>query len=158
MTTLVVSSSAHGSTRQIAERVAQTLRDAQAIDTVVEDVSEAAAWLATADAVVVAAPVYKGRLAKDAQGFLDTRRAELTKKPLVLLVSGGAPELDADLRAKLEAYGPREIGYFRGAVVEERLGFLDKLKIKLAGARFGDFRQWDEIEHWAKSLHGHGAA
>ncbi|MBD4382352.1 flavodoxin, partial [Xanthomonas citri pv. citri] len=62
MTTLIVTSSAHGSTREIAERVAEVLRTSQAVPTVVEDVEGAAAWLATADAVIVAAPVYTGSL------------------------------------------------------------------------------------------------
>ena len=45
MTTLIVTSSAHGSTREIAERVAEVLRTSQAVPTVVEDVKGAAAWL-----------------------------------------------------------------------------------------------------------------
>ena len=98
MTTLIVTSSAHGSTREIAERVAEVLRTSQAVPTVVEDVEGAAAWLTTADAVIVAAPVYTGSLAADARAFLDTRRAELADLPLVILASGGAPELARPVR------------------------------------------------------------
>lgn len=157
MTTLIVTSSAHGSTREIAERVAEVVRSSQAVETVVEDVAGAAAWLATADAVIVAAPVYTGSLAADARTFLDTRRAELTDKPLVILASGGAPALAPDVREKLESHGPREVAYFRGALVEERLGWLEKLKIKVSrNENYGDFRDWDAIEAWAKTLSGHG--
>lgn len=158
MTTLFVTSSSHGSTREIAERAAQVLRSKQAVKTVVEDVAGAAAWMDTADAVVVCAPVYSGKLAADAKHFLDSRRAELTEKPLNIIVSGGSPELDAELRAQLESYRPRSVKYFRGAVVEERLGFLDKLKIKLAKGQYGDFRDWKAIEAHASSLANHGAS
>ena len=141
MTTLIVTSSAHGSTREIAERVAEVLRTSQAVPTVVEDVEGAAAWLATADAVIVAAPVYTGSFAADARAFLDTRRAELARP----------------VREKLESYGPREVAYFRGALVEERLGRLEKLKLKLSrNEHYGDFRDWDAIEAWAKTLSGAG--
>lgn len=157
MTTLFVTSSSHGSTREIAERVAQVLRSKQAVKTVVEDVAGAGAWMDTADAVVVCAPVYGGKLASDAKHFLDSRRAELTEKSLNIVVSGGCPELDAELRAQLESYRPRSVKYFRGAVVEERLGFLDKLKIKLAKGQYGDFRDWKAIEAYASTLANHGA-
>ena len=80
MTALIVTASRHGSTREIAERVAEVLRTTAQTDTVVEDVAGAAAWLDTADAVVVAAPVYGGKLEKSAKAFLDSRRAELSQK------------------------------------------------------------------------------
>ncbi len=157
MTTLIVTSSAHGSTREIAERVAEVLRTSQSVETVVEDVHGAAAWLATADAVIVAAPVYGGSLAAEARHFLDSRRAELADKPLLFLASGGGYELDPKVREKLESYGPREIAFFRGALVEERLGWLEKLKLKVSrNENYGDYRDWDAIEAWAKSLSGHG--
>ncbi|TFH99078.1 flavodoxin domain-containing protein [Micrococcus lylae] len=157
MTTLFVTSSSHGSTREIAERMAQVLRTKQAVETVVEDVAGAAAWLDTAYAVVVCAPVYAGKLAADAKRFLDSRRAELADKPLNIVVSGGSPQLDDALRIQLEAYRPRSVEYFRGAVTEERLGFLDKLKIKLAKGEYGDFRDWKAIEAHASALVQHGA-
>ncbi|MDY6054889.1 flavodoxin domain-containing protein [Micrococcus sp.] len=155
MTTLIVTASHHGSTREIAERVAEVLQEQQQIETVVEDVKGAAAWLDSADSVIVAAPVYRTRLAKEASAFLDSRRAELSTRPLVLLVSGGAPSLSPRLHAALQAYGPREIGYVRGAVVEERLSGLEKLQLKLSGnENYGDFRDWAGLESWAKGLTG----
>ena len=75
----------------------------------------------------------------------------------VILASGGAPELARPVREKLESYGPREVAYFRGALVEERLGRLEKLKLKLSrNEHYGDFRDWDAIEAWAKTLSGAG--
>ncbi|MDO5633786.1 MAG: flavodoxin domain-containing protein [Micrococcus sp.] len=158
MTTLFVTSSLHGSTREIAERMGEVLRTSQAVETVVEDVAGAATWLDTADAVVLAAPVYGGKLAKDARQFLNTRRAELNNKPLVIIVSGGNPVLAEGIRAQLETYQPRTIEYVRGALTEARLSWLEKFLVKRAGGQFGDFRDWDHIESVAKSLPGHGIA
>ncbi len=158
MTTLIVTASHHGSTREIAERVAEVLRTTQQVETVVEDVAGSAAWLDTADAVIVAAPVYGGKLEKSAKAFLDTRRAELARKSLVILYSGAAPLPDRRLADQLATYGARDVRYVRGALVEERLSGVEKLKIKLVKGQYGDFRDWNAIEHWAKGLGAHGVA
>ena len=82
-----------------------------------------------------------------------------TAEEVLAAAAGSTPgELDAELRAQLESYRPRSVKYFRGAVVEERLGFLDKLKIKLAKGQYGDFRDWKAIEAYASSLANHGAS
>jgi len=158
MTTLVVASSKHGSTREIGERIADVLRANKGVTTVVEDTEDAPGWLATVGAVVVALPVYGGRLDKAGKAFLDTRRAELADKSLFILASGAGLELDPRLRATLEAYAPKELGYFRGALVEERLSWAEKLTIRLAKGQYGDFRDWPAIEAWGKSLATRGAS
>lgn len=157
MTTLVVASSHHGSTREIAERIAEVLRVNKGVTTVVEDTKDAPKWLATVDAVVVALPIYGGSLDKVGKAFLDTHRAELADKSLFIAASGGGPELDPKLRAVLDAYGARDTTYLRGAVTEEKLGLMEKLLIKMAKGRFGDFRNWEAIEAWGKSLADRGA-
>lgn len=157
MTTLVVASSQHGSTREIAERIAEVLRVNKGVTTVVEDTKDAPKWLATVEAVVVALPVYGGSLDKAGKAFLDSHRAELADKSLFIAVSGGSPELSPKLRAVVDAYGARDTAYLRGAVTEEKLAFKDKMLIKLAKGQFGDFRNWDAVETWGKSLAAHGA-
>lgn len=157
MTTLVVASSKHGSTREIGERIAEVLHANKGVTTVVEDPQGGPKWLATVDAVVVALPVYGGSLEKAGKSFLDTHRAELANKPLFILASGAGPEFDPRLHTTLEAYGPKEVGYFRGALFEARLGRIEKLMIKLAKGQYGDFRDWPAIEAWGKSLATRGA-
>ncbi|MEV4900236.1 flavodoxin domain-containing protein [Citricoccus sp. NPDC055426] len=157
MTTLVVASSQHGSTREIAERIAEVLRVNKGVTTVVEDTKDAPKWLATVDAVVVALPVYGGSLDKAGKAFLDSHRAELADKSLFIAASGGSPGLDPKLEAVLGTYGARDVTYLRGAVTEEKLGFLEKLLIKMAKGQFGDFRNWDAVEAWGKSLAARGA-
>ena len=157
MTTLIVASSHHGSTREIAERVAEVLRSTQSVETVVEDPAGAASWLDSADAVIVAAPVYSGALDPEAKRFLDTRRAELSLRPLVILASGGGFELSPKVRAQLDTYGARDVAFFRGAVVEQRLSWRERLQLKVTKKEiYGDFRDWDAIESWAKGLTAHG--
>lgn len=158
MTTLVVASSQHGSTREIAERVAGVLHKNKGVGVTVKDPKDATPWVQGATAVLVALPVYRGSLDAAGKKFLDAHRAELTGKPLFILASGGAPELDHELRLILESYHPKEIGYFRGALVEDKLGFLEKLQIRLAKGEYGDFRDWPAIEAWGKSLGHRGAS
>ncbi len=157
MTTLVVASSQHGSTREIAERIAEVLRVKKGVTTVVEDTKDAPKWLATVDAVLVALPVYGGSLDKAGKAFLDSHRAELADKSLFIAVSGGNPELPPKLQEVVASYGARDVAYFRGAVTEAKLGFVERLSIKLAKGQFGDFRNWEAIEDWGKSLASHGA-
>jgi menaquinone-dependent protoporphyrinogen oxidase len=158
MTTLVVASSKHGSTREIGERLAEVLRTNKGVTTVVEDTQGAPQWLASVNAVVVALPIYGGSPEKAGKAFLDTYRAELADKPLFILASGGGPELDDRVRSALQAYGPKELGYFRGALYEEKLGWFEKLLIKAAQGEYGDFRDWPAIEAWGKSLATRGAS
>ncbi|MFC7403388.1 flavodoxin domain-containing protein [Citricoccus sp. GCM10030269] len=157
MTTLVVASSKHGSTREIAERIAKVLRENKGVTTVVEDTKDAPKWLATVEAVVVALPIYAGSLDKAGKAFLDTYRAELAGVSLFIAVSGGAPELDGGLRATVDAYGARDVTYLRGALFEEKLSFKEKLLIKLAKGQYGDYRDWDAVDSWGKSLANRGA-
>jgi menaquinone-dependent protoporphyrinogen oxidase len=157
MTTLVVASSKHGSTREIGERIAAVLRTNKGVTTVVEDPQGAPQWLASVGAVVVALPIYAGSLEKAGKAFLDTHRAELANKPLFILASGAGPDFEDGLRTTLEAYGPKEVGYFRGALVEAKLSGFEKLMIKLAKGQYGDFRDWPAIEAWGKSLATRGA-
>lgn len=158
MTTLVVASTQHGSTREIAERVAQALRTSKGVGVEVQDPKGAQPFVQHVNAVLVALPVYGGKLDSAGKAFLDANRAELTGKPLFLLVSGGSPELSPKLRAILESYHPKEIGYFRGRLVEEDLGAVEKLKIRMAKGQYGDFRDWAAIEEWGKSLASRGAS
>jgi menaquinone-dependent protoporphyrinogen oxidase len=158
MTTLVVASSKHGSTREIGERLAEVLRVNKGVTTVVDDPQGAPKWLASVSAVVVALPIYGGSLDKAGKAFLDTHRAELANKPLFILASGAGPEFDDGLRTTLEAYGPKEIGYFRGALFEAKLSWFEKLMIRVVKGQYGDFRDWPGIEAWGKSLATRGAS
>jgi menaquinone-dependent protoporphyrinogen oxidase len=158
MTTLVVASSKHGSTREIGERIAEVLHANKGVTTVVEDPQGAPKWLASVGAVVVALPIYAGSLEKAGKAFLDTHRAELANKSLFILASGAGPEFEDGLRTTLETYGPKEIGYFRGALVEAKLSRFEKLMIKLAKGQYGDFRDWQGIEAWGKALATRGAS
>lgn len=158
MTTLVAVESANGSTREIAERIAATLRNNKGVNAVVEDLDGAKKLLNRVDAVVVAAPVNNGTWNKKATAFVAANRAELEPKSLFLVASGASPVLDPEVKTVLEAFKPRGIGYLRGAVFEEKTGLLGRLKMKYTGGSYGDFRDWDAVDSWAKEIANRGAA
>lgn len=158
MTTLVVVASKHGSTAQIGDRIAATLRD-RSVAAHVKDVSEAGPWLYEADNVVVGMPIYRQALYGPGKLFLDSNRTELTGKPLFLFAVGGAPVLEPRLEAALTQYPHREAVYFRGAVDAEKINFLEKLQLRFAKAPTdADFRDWPAIEDWASSLLAYGVS
>ncbi|WP_051500963.1 flavodoxin domain-containing protein [Nesterenkonia sp. AN1] len=107
MTTMVVVASKHGSTAEIGEHIAATLKN-RGVSAHVKDVSEAGQWLFETDNVVMGLPVYRDKLWGPAKMFLDAHRTELGGKPLFLFASGGGPSLKPELAETLRSYPYRE--------------------------------------------------
>jgi len=168
MAVLVVYASKHGATREIAERVAQTMaaagHRAQACPVT------AVGNLTGYDAFVVGSAVYMGHWQKEATEFVRRNRAVLAGHPVWLFSSGplGTEPTDAQSRdltvtaepkelAELtEAIHPRGHRVFFGALDPGRLGLGERAIRKLPAARAimpeGDFRDWAQIEAWARSI------
>lgn len=157
MTTLVVATTRYGSTREIAERIAGVLRSAKGVNAVVEDPHAAQKLLDSAEAVIVVGPVYQNAWHKPADAFVAGNRAELERKSLFLVASGAGPSIPDDVAARLEALGGREVAYLRGALFKHKLSWWEKLQTKLVGGAYGDFRNWDEVEAFAKHAANRGA-
>lgn len=158
MTTMVVVASKHGSTAEIGERIASTL-SARGVSAHVKDISEAGKWLYETDHVVVGLPVYRQALWGPGKLFLDAHRSELGGKPLFLFAVGGSPVLESELESTLKQYPHREVAYFRGAVDSEKLGFLEKLQLKVAKQPLdADWRDWPAVEDWANGLLAYGVS
>ncbi|WP_439657816.1 hypothetical protein ACSHWB_36265 [Lentzea sp. HUAS TT2] len=47
---------------------------------------------------------------------------------------------------------PVEHRLFTGVVTAEAFGWFAAAVFRLVGGRFGDFRDWDEIERWSASI------
>ena len=116
MPVLVVYASKHGATREIAERVAQTMaaagQQAQARPVT------AAGDLTGYDAFVVGSAVYMGHWQKEATEFVRRNRAVLAGHPVWLFSSGplGTEPVDAQGRDLTVAAEPKELAEFTQAI------------------------------------------
>ena len=168
MRVLVTYASRYGSTRGIAERIAVVLREhglaAQARSLhVLGNVDSYAAY-------VVGSAVYMGHWQSDAKAFVKHHQALLAERPTWLYSSGplGTAETDAhgrdvriaaqpaeieDIRSEIR---PRDHRVFFGAFGRDRLRLADRVVAALPATREllpeGDFRDWAEIDDWARGI------
>jgi menaquinone-dependent protoporphyrinogen oxidase len=171
---LVAYATRHGSTRGIAERIAQTL-ERDGLEVTLRPVEQAGSVDAY-DAVVVGGAAYMFKWMKEAVGFVKKHRAVLTSRPVWLFSSGPTgDEPDPEKRrAALEdsvprdfaelaiAIQPRDQKVFYGAYDPDAqpVGLAESLFSRMTsrwpsireGIPAGDFRDWDEIEAWAHGI------
>lgn len=168
MNVLVAYSSRYGSTREIAERLADRIRSG-GLDVKVEDV-KAADELAGFDAFVIGSAVFMGHWRKEAVDFVRANQATLAGRPTWLFSSGplGTDETDAqghDVRTEAEpkeaaefraSIRPRDHRVFFGVLNPGKLGFRDRAIRGLPAGRAllpeGDFRDWEEIDAWGREI------
>src|SRR6266496_340908 len=84
---LVAYATKHGSTQEVAEAIAATLRE-HALEVEVQPASEVRA-LDRYGAVLLGAPLYSGRWHGDANRFLKRHRTALSERPVAIEVFGG---------------------------------------------------------------------
>ena len=168
MSILVAYSSKHGATREIAERIAENLREAGQ-DADARPVREAGD-LGDYEGFVLGSAAYMGHWLKDATRFVRSNQDLLAQRPVWLFSSGplGTEATDAkgvDLHAAAEptelselqkTIHPREHHVFFGVLDPGRLSFTERSLRKLPAARAtlpeGDFREWDEVQEWAYGI------
>ena len=168
MSTLVVYASKHGATQGIAKRIAARLQQAgqQAEARPVASVDHLAGY----DAFVVGSAVYAAHWQKEAAAFVQRNRTVLATKPVWLFSSGplGTEATDVKGRDLTVAAEPKEIAEFKGVIGPKghrvffgaldpgKLGFSERAIRKLPAARAmlpeGDFRDWTEIDAWARDI------
>ena len=159
MTVLVAYSSKRGSTAEIAETVAATLRR-EGLGVCLEPV-EAVDSLDRYDAVVLGSAVYMKRWRGDAKHFLKKHRKALKQKPFWVFSSGpvGDPAKDdpdwmepPKLAEKVEEMGGRGHAVFGGCVPADPQGFMERAMAEGVPKEYRDRRDWDEIRGWAKEI------
>jgi menaquinone-dependent protoporphyrinogen oxidase len=165
---LVAYASKYGATQGIAERIVGTLNAAghHAEARPIADAGD----LGGLDAVVVGSAAYMGHWLKGAAEFVRRNSNALAARPVWLFSSGplGTKTTDAEGRDLRVGAVPGEIAELRSAISarDHRVffGALDPRKLVLghrlvralpAGRALlpeGDFRDWPEIEAWARQI------
>jgi menaquinone-dependent protoporphyrinogen oxidase len=159
MTVLVAYSSKRGSTAEIAETLAATLRR-EGLGVCLEPAEEVRS-LEPYDAVVLGSAVYMKRWRGEAKHFLKRHRKALRQMPFWVFSSGpvGDPAKDnpdwmepPKLAEKVEELGGRAHVVFGGRVPAEPRGMMEKAMAEGIPEQFRDRRDWDEIRGWAKQI------
>lgn len=161
---LVAYATRYGSTQEVADRIAATLRESN-LTVDVQPVKQ----VRTLDgyrAVVLGAPLYIGSWLKDAQRFLTQHQPALEKLPVAIFSLGptradeGMAEVRASLDAQVGKYPwlkPVAVELFGGKYDPAKLRFPDTLlkafpASPLHGLPASDIRDWEAIGAWARGL------
>jgi menaquinone-dependent protoporphyrinogen oxidase len=171
MNVLVAYASRHGSTAEIARRIALGLRAAglAAEARPAAEVREVGAY----EAFVVGSAAYMFHWLRDATRFVKRHRAVLAQRPVWLFSSGplGTDTVDERGTDVLVAARPKEFGelatlvhprgtqVFFGAwdPVAPPIGVVEQLMRRLPAKDAmpaGDFRDWAAIDRWAAAIAG----
>lgn len=159
MNVLVAYASKRGSTAEIAETVAATLRR-EGLKVCLEPAGEVKD-LERFDAVVLGSAVYMKRWRGDARHFLKKHRKALRQMPFWVFSSGPVGDPARDNQAwmeppkiveKVEALGGRDHVVFGGCVPAEPQGMMERAMVEGTPKEYRDRRDWDEIRAWAKQV------
>lgn len=155
---VVAAASRHGSTAEIADRLAEVLaRDLGAGWDVARVEPDDLHRLQGADAVVLGSAIYLGRWMRPAAHALDALRD--APPPNLWLFSTGpvsddevenAQIVSADALADLGEAGEHKV--FGGTIDPARLSLGERLVVKAVHASAGDHRDWHEVERWAHHI------
>ena len=156
MKVLVTAASKHGATREIAERIAETL-ESKGLLADCHHPGEVSSldryW-----AVVLGSSVYFGSWIDSARNFVERFASELRDRPVWLFSSGPIghpprPEGEAvDVARVRESTGALEHQIFSGRLDKSVLGFGERAIVSALRASEGDFRDWAAIESWASHV------
>lgn len=156
MRALVTASSRHGSTTEIADVLAETLRsNGVAADLVApREVHEITGY----DMIILGSAVYYGHWMKEAEDFAE-RFSEALRLRLVWLFSSGPIGPDessggdpSDVASLVDKTGAAEHRSFSGKLDRTVLKFGEKLASRAVQAPEGDFRDWASVRNWAESI------
>ncbi len=156
MKILVTVASRHGSTAEIAEKIAKVLTVA-GIETDLRMPGEVTS-VEPYDGVILGSGVYAGRWLGSAREFVDREAAALSTRPVWLFSSGpvgdpakpAAEPVDVDaIRKRTNALDHR---VFNGKLDRQVLGFGERAIVLAVHAAEGDFRSWEAVTEWASEI------
>jgi menaquinone-dependent protoporphyrinogen oxidase len=159
---LVVVASRHGSTAEIAERLARSLAECPAGRTTglsaVAFPAQQRPDPAPFEAVLLGSAVYAGNWLDSAREYAASYAGLLRDRPVWLFSSGPIGEAPfppdepydaAPVAAITQARGHR---VFPGRLDVARLGFGERAMVTAMRAPVGDFRDWAAIDAWAADI------
>ncbi len=156
MKMLIAVSSKHGSTKEIAEAIGTTVREA-GIEVDVVDAQQVES-VEPYDAVIVGSAVHLGRWMGPARDLVNGSADALRTRPVWLFSSGPlrldiVDPADAAEGAKLhELVGARGHQVFPGKADKHELGFFERAAVSMVKNGWGDHRDWPAIQEWAASI------
>lgn len=151
----------YGATAEIAEKIAGVLKETGAtVD--MKDVRNLDN-LSEYETVVLGSALYMGFWRKEMARFVKKQAAALAQKKVWIFVSGttneGDPVKDLEgriyppnLQPAMDIIKPVDVTAFHGAIDMAKLSGFEKWIIKKVNAPIGDFRDWDMITAWAKTI------
>ncbi|MHA6794216.1 flavodoxin domain-containing protein [Pseudonocardia bannensis] len=163
MSVLVGYASEHGSTREIAERVAARLADhGRRVEVVALDrVTDAERY----DAVVLGSAIHNGVWLGQATRFVRENADILRHRPTWLFSVGMPAALRRPLRRFAMSEGPKAIAGLRDLVElrghrlfsgvyqkEQNRSLVGRALFAVLAGRYGDFRDWDDVDAWADDI------
>lgn len=170
MPVLVAYASDHGSTGTIAERIASRLSE-NGVDAQARPVDEAGDPSGY-DAVVLGSAIHSMAWLPEATRYAKRHAAALAERPVWLFsvslvgdtgsalpgpIAGRArkmkerrpPKAAVEVR---EAVKPRGARSFTGVIEPDHWGRLGRTVFRLLGGKWGDHRDWDDVDAWAHSV------
>ena len=162
MRILVTYATCHGSTAEIARRIASRLESSgDAVECLaMSEVSHLSGY----EAVVAGSAIHDQDWLDDARAFVSRFAPDLGALPVWLFsvgmpaalpgrLQGMAMQEEDHMAAKLSPeVRPRGHRLFSGVVRKEHLTPGGRAKFRLIGGRYGDFRNWEEIDNWVSAV------
>jgi len=168
MKILVAYETGHGSTEEIAAKMADVLRENGAEAEVLR--CRQAEDISGYDAFVLGSPIWANNTLGPFRGFLHKHSEQLADKPKAVFVTSGAAQnekgrlqIEKDVIPKvlaaLPGSEPVAVGNFGGGIDFDTYAFgmgrvMKGIAKVVGGPTSGrhDYRDWDEISAWAKSV------
>ena len=158
---LVAYASPHGSTQAVADRIAARLRERDMhVDSLpIDDVSD----LDYYDAVILGSAVYSQSWIPTATTFLHENVDALARRSVWLFSVGSFGDTHRvigrlmkkeprDINEIQRTIHPRDYRVFAGAIQRNQWPPISRLFFHLFGGRFGDNRDWQQIDRWADNI------
>ncbi len=150
----------YGSTKEVAEAIAETLREA-GLEVDLQPMRAVRA-LEGYEAVVMGAPLYMFRWHKDAKSFLSRHRQALAELPVAVFALGPLNDVPKDwqqVRANLDKelaayswFAPVAVEVFGGVFDPAKLTFPYNLVPGLKKMPVSDIRDWTAVRAWATKV------